>query len=115
MAQIVRFGFHYSQETHTHTHTHTKRHKSFKHPKASRKGQNLMTLLYPGINSSTKFFLPWWNLEVGGWGQALCSDRVRFFFKENLRKMEGLRNPLGTSFLHEREKIERERERSLHT
>jgi hypothetical protein len=68
MAQIVRFGFHYSQETHTHT--HTKRHKSFKHPKASRKGQNLMTLLYPGINSSTEYFC------LGGISKWVGGDKL---------------------------------------
>ncbi len=108
MAQIVRFGFHYSQETHTHTH---KEAQIFQAPKSLKKRSESYDSIVPRNQQLYRILLPWWNLEVGGWGQALCSDRVRVFFKENLRKMEGLRNPLGTSFLHERENTQRERER----
>ncbi len=115
MAQIVRFCFHYSQEKHTHAHTHThKEAQIFQAPKSLKKRSESYDSVVPRNQQLYRTFLPWWNLEVGGWGQALCSDRLRFFLKFFLREMEGLRNPLGTSFLHERENTEREREKSTY-
>ncbi len=80
MAQIVRFCFHYSQEKCARTHTHKEAQIS-QAPKSLKKRSESYDSVVPRNQQLYRIFMPWWNLEVGGWGQALCSDRLRFFFK----------------------------------